>query len=59
MGEKASCLLRLRGDGRQIPMAMRSVSLTKPGVRIRCIQAVNRDAAGNPANYAIRQRGYS
>ena len=39
-------------------MEMLSVSLTKTGFRIQFTKAVNREAAGNPANYAIKHWGY-
>ena len=58
VGDKIFGLQRIHWDGKTIPMEMLSVSLTKTGFRIQFTKAVNREAAGNPANYAIKHWGY-
>ena len=58
VGEKTFGLQRIRWDGRTVPMEMQTVSLTKTGFRIQFTKAINRDVAGNPANYAIKHWGY-
>jgi hypothetical protein len=58
VGDKIFGLQRIHWDGKTIPMEMLSVSLTKTGFRIQFTKAVNREAAGNLANYAIKHWGY-
>jgi hypothetical protein len=58
VGEKTFGLQRIVWDGKTIPMEMHSLSLTKTGFRIQFTKAVTRDAAENPANYAIKHWGY-
>lgn len=57
-GEKLFGLERLRWDGKTRPMEMHSVSLTKTGFRIQFTKPVERAAAGDAANYAIKHWGY-
>jgi hypothetical protein len=58
VGEKTFGLQRIRWDGKTVPMEMSSVSLTKKGFRIQFTKAIDRDAAGKAANYAIKHWGY-
>jgi hypothetical protein len=58
VGEKIFGLQCIRWDGKTIPMEMQSISLTKSGFRIQFTKPVNREAGGNPANYAIKHWGY-
>jgi streptogramin lyase len=58
VGEKTFGLQRIRWDGKTTPTEMHSVSLTKTGFRIQFTKPINRDAAANPANYAIKHWGY-
>ncbi len=58
IGPKTFGLQRIRWDGKTIPMEMHSVSLTKTGFHIHFTKPVDRQAAGNTANYAIKHWGY-
>lgn len=58
-GEKLFGLQRIVWDGKTIPMEMRSISLTKTGFRIEFTKPINRDAAGEAHNYAIKHWGYN
>ena len=58
VGNKIFGLQRILWDGKTVPMEMHTVSLTKTGFRIQFTKPVNREAAGNVMNYAIKHWGY-
>ena len=58
VGEKTFGLQRIVWDGKTVPMEMHSVSLTKTGFRIRFTKPVDRAAAEQTANYAVKHWGY-
>lgn len=58
VGSKIFGLQRIVWDGKTTPMEMHSVSLTKTGFTIRFTKPIERSAAEQLGNYAIKHWGY-